>query len=982
MSLDFKHEFESLTELGKEIGLEGDTLREFVIEERNKLKEERDKERDARAAEREREKQIRALELEEKRLEQEKEILEVRQKHEREENEARLKHEKEENEARRQHEKEMSEAQAKEAARADQSSMIELDKEEKTFVLQAKIADRTLEAAKLEHVIPSGHEQSSKSKYKPLKLPKYDESKDDMDAYINRFERYATANDWDEEVWALNLSTLLTGQGLQVYDSLTPADADYYPSLKRALLRRYKHTEEGYREKFKQAKPEVTESAEQFVTCIRRYLLRWVELAESGNSVDELIDLLTRDQFLHSCPKKMASHIIERDPKTTDALSKLADQYIKAHGGWYEKGIVNQVKSNQPKFNTNQNKPNTGKPNNQRTMQREPITCFICNRKGHTAKDCFRKGTLAMVLNSAETAHQPDENRPTVTENPGNYTTDGQQVSYHEYRPSSSSMSTSTAGAVHHTSHQPHADDKYHSLRSDIGLYHRPNQFQSQNSSNAQSNNSSWQQGNTGHISLGLLCSGFDPYKVDLNLGQHSSQVDCGCQREFLGAACKHWDHKRMPLNEGIVDGKVVNVYRDTGCSGVVVRESLVKPDQYTGQIHTCFLIDGTERKYPVAIINISSPYLNGNVYALVMKTPICDLVIGQHPGVQDSANKVTSTESVGTQADLDSEPIIVAAVETRAQKAARLKPFKSLLVTPPDEEITPESFRQAQQEDPTLEKIRERAETGERKEFKSGKVEMFSVQDGIIFREYLTPDSEYIDDLKQLVVPMKFRKHVLKLAHEALLGGHQGIQKTTDKVLTNFYWPGVGSDVNRHCQSCDICQRTVPKGRVSKVPLGEMPLIESPFERIAMDLIGPIKPVSERGHRYILVIIDYATRHPEAIPLKTIEAEVIAEELMKIYSRLGIPKEVLTDQGSQFVSKVMKEVNRLLSIRGITTTPYHAMTNGLCEKYNGTLKIMLKRMCEERPKDWDRYIPPLLFAYREVPQASTGFSPFELLFG
>ena len=227
MSFDFKHEFESLTELGKEIGLEGDTLREFVIEERKKLKEERDKERDARAAEREREKPIRALELEEKRLEQEKEILEARQKHEREENEARLKHEKEENEARRQHEKEMSEAQAKEAARADQSRMIELDKEKKTFVLQAKIADRTLEAAKLEHVIPSGHEQSSKSKYKPLKLPKYDESKDDMDAYINRFERYATANDWDEEVWALNLSTLLTGQGLQVYDSLTPADADY-----------------------------------------------------------------------------------------------------------------------------------------------------------------------------------------------------------------------------------------------------------------------------------------------------------------------------------------------------------------------------------------------------------------------------------------------------------------------------------------------------------------------------------------------------------------------------------------------------------------------------------------------------------------------------------------------------------------------------------------------------------------------------------
>ena len=57
-------------------------------------------------------------------------------------------------------------------------------------------------------------------------------------------------------------------------------------------------------------------------------------------------------------------------------------------------------------------------------------------------------------------------------------------------------------------------------------------------------------------------------------------------------------------------------------------------------------------------------------------------------------------------------------------------------------------------------------------------------------------------------------------------------------------------------------------------------------------------------------------------------------------------------------------------------------MCNGLCEKMNGTLKSMLKRMCQERPKDWDRYLPAVLFAYREVPQVSTGFSPFELLYG
>ena len=68
--------------------------------------------------------------------------------------------------------------------------------------------------------------------------------------------------------------------------------------------------------------------------------------------------------------------------------------------------------------------------------------------------------------------------------------------------------------------------------------------------------------------------------------------------------------------------------------------------------------------------------------------------------------------------------------------------------------------------------------------------------------------------------------------------------------------------------------------------------------------------------------------------------------------------------------------------MKQLVTTPYHPMCNGLVERFNGTMKQMLKRMCAERPKDWDRYLPALLFAYREVPQESLGFSPFELLYG
>ena len=95
-----------------------------------------------------------------------------------------------------------------------------------------------------------------------------------------------------------------------------------------------------------------------------------------------------------------------------------------------------------------------------------------------------------------------------------------------------------------------------------------------------------------------------------------------------------------------------------------------------------------------------------------------------------------------------------------------------------------------------------------------------------------------------------------------------------------------------------------------------------------------------------------------------------------------GVPSEVLSDKGSQFTSDIMKEVQRLLQIQSITTSPYHAQCNGLCEKFNGTLKQMIKKMIGEKPKEWDRFLEPVLFAYREVPLVSLGgFSPFEMIY-
>jgi len=107
-----------------------------------------------------------------------------------------------------------------------------------------------------------------------------------------------------------------------------------------------------------------------------------------------------------------------------------------------------------------------------------------------------------------------------------------------------------------------------------------------------------------------------------------------------------------------------------------------------------------------------------------------------------------------------------------------------------------------------------------------------------------------------------------------------------------------------------------------------------------------------------------------------------VAEALVTVFCRVGVPREILTDQGANFISSLLAEVYKLLNVKSIRTSPYHPQTDGLVEHFNQTLKSMVRKVAKKDCKDWDQLLPYLLFAYREVPQASTGFSPFELLYG
>ena len=120
---------------------------------------------------------------------------------------------------------------------------------------------------------------------------------------------------------------------------------------------------------------------------------------------------------------------------------------------------------------------------------------------------------------------------------------------------------------------------------------------------------------------------------------------------------------------------------------------------------------------------------------------------------------------------------------------------------------------------------------------------------------------------------------------------------------------------------SVECCQKAFGRREVH-APLVPLPIIEEPFTRVAMDVVGPL-PCSSSGKRFILVICDYATRYPEAVPMKSVDAASVAEELLKIFSRVGVPQEILTNQGTNFTSQLLVELYTTCSTYSQSVQPH-----------------------------------------------------------
>jgi len=292
-------------------------------------------------------------------------------------------------------------AERKELERIEKEEKKELDKIEREREREDRLLEREMKKLELESIarekelalemerLRSGGVKTAPSVDLKARLPKllpFNEKSDSMDAYLKRFERFAETAKWNRTVWATHLSALLQGKALYVYSRLSVDDALDYDHLRTALLKRFQLTEEGFRNKFRNSKAEVGETPLQFVVRLEDYLLRWMDLAKVPKDYVGLKDLILREQFMQASSKPLQVFLKERKVESAEQMAELAEQYQEAHGS---QSFGSGRGVNSSNFGDGMKSATFSEYNH--TQPEKVRTCYICRDSSHIAKNCPRR---------------------------------------------------------------------------------------------------------------------------------------------------------------------------------------------------------------------------------------------------------------------------------------------------------------------------------------------------------------------------------------------------------------------------------------------------------------------------------------------------------------------------------------------------------------------------------------------------------------
>ena len=251
----------------------------------------------------------------------------------------------------------------------------------------------------------------------------------------------------------------------------------------------------------------------------------------------------------------------------------------------------------------------------------------------------------------------------------------------------------------------------------------------------------------------------------------------------------------------------------------------------------------------------------------------------------------------------------------------------------------------------------------------------LFSLDDGILY--YLDPKQKH---QRRVAVPRHLREQVLNECHSGGMGGHFSGKRTYAALARRWWWEGMHADTLRFVRNSPSCTIVVGGGKPLRPPLQPIP-VQRPFLIVGVDIMDLPKTADGNGH--VVVFQDYLTKWPLVFPVPDQKAitlvRLLVEEVVPFF---GVPEALLSDRGANLLSLLMQDVCRLLGVKKLNTTAYHPQCDGMVERFNRTLKAMLRKHASTKGTQWDRYLSSVLWAYRNTPHESTGEKPSFLLFG
>ena len=405
--------------------------------------------------------------------------------------------EREERAATREREREKEQREREKEQRDFELKRLEIEERAAARELEQKRLDHELKMAELRN--KESHEQ--KTCFKP-KLPPFDDTTDSIDSYLFRFERYAISVGWSEEQCLNFLPAFLKGKALSAYHEIAEDDSFSYEMLKIHLLKRFECSEEGFRHKFRSARPEHGVPMTVFLNQLKHSFGRWVDLTNVKKTYDSIVDLILQEQFLTSCSANLATYLREKGKMSANEMAETAEKYRLAH--------MSEPMGAKPKTEvwTCASVASQTVPNQSPRRRLFDAGCFICKDLRHRAADC--------------------------------------------------------------------------------------------------------------------------PRKEQANVG-----IACG-----VGGT----RNDNLKFSEGDLNGNMVNILLDSGCTTVGVKRSLVKPQQYTGGVQYCKQFSGKVVELPIARVCLQSPQFSGEVDACVIDEPVADVILGNIPGANLDAFRNTTT--------------------------------------------------------------------------------------------------------------------------------------------------------------------------------------------------------------------------------------------------------------------------------------------------------------------------------------------------